>query len=141
MNDAEYLHTGGRIPNADYHFGFAVECALKSLLLRFLGAKLDPKKPGGKPSLKPWVLDSGTNKPREYGHLPWLEADIALLAHGRAGARFLALLDKLDAFSTWSVSGRYRDGADVDEKAVADRREAARDIMDLHMQALQNGRL
>lgn len=34
LDDAVCLQRDGRLPNADYHFGFAVERVLKSLLLR-----------------------------------------------------------------------------------------------------------
>jgi hypothetical protein len=138
--DAEYLHDDGRLPNADYHFGFAVECALKSLLLRFLGATMAPK-PNGKPAQKPWTQDSATNKLQEYGHLPWLATDITLLAHGRTGAGFITALDRLSVFTTWTVDERYRDGSAIDGTVVTARQGAAHDIVDLHQQALLQGRL
>lgn len=141
--DADFLHTDGRLPSADYHFGFAVECALKSLMLRFLGATMASKKPGpGKPDNKaPWILDTTTGKPREYGHLPWIQDDLDLLVRGRSATRLAAALGSLSAFDSWSVHERYRDGSSTEAAAVSSRQSAAWGIIDLHQQALLNGRL
>ncbi|WP_156371376.1 hypothetical protein [Nocardia arizonensis] len=140
--DAVYLHDSGRLPNADYHFGFAVECALKSLLLRFTSATMAPKKPGKPPAVAPWVKDPATGKvSHEYGHLPWLAADIALLTHGRSAAKLAAVLGNLTAFDSWSVGQRYLDGTAVAEADVSQRRTVSREILTLHEQALITGRL
>ncbi|WP_157856137.1 hypothetical protein [Actinacidiphila yeochonensis] len=140
--DAVYLHGDGRLPNADYHFGFAVECALKSLLLRFTAATMAPKREGGRPAKAPWVPDPATGRVKhEYGHLPWLAADVALLTHGRSAARLSAVLATLTAFESWTVHQRYLDGAAVSEADVSKRRTVAREILTLHEQALITGRL
>ncbi|MBF6412011.1 hypothetical protein [Nocardia cyriacigeorgica] len=140
--DAVYLQDGGRLPNADYHFGFAVECALKSLLLRFTSATMAPTKPGKPPAIAPWVPDPVTGKVSHvYGHLPWVSADIGLLTHGRSAARLSAVLGNLTAFDSWSVGQRYRDGTEVAESDVAKRRTVSQEILALHEQALITGRL
>ncbi|MFF7266665.1 hypothetical protein ACFZCL_41280 [Streptomyces sp. NPDC008159] len=139
--DAVYLENDGRLPNADYHFGFAVECALKSLLLRFTAATMAPKKLGKPPAKAPWVPDAVTGKAREYGHLPWVAADVALLTHGRSAARLSAALGNLTAFDSWSVGQRYLDGTTVVAADVSQRRTVAREILALHEQALITGRL
>lgn len=139
--DAVYLQEGGRLPNADYHFGFAVECALKSLLLRFTAATMAPRKPG-RPAKAPWVADPVTGRmSHEYGHLPWFAADVALLTHGRAAARLSAALGSLSAFDSWSVDQRYRDGTAIAEADVSQRRSVTHEILALHEQALITGRL
>ncbi|GAB2771124.1 hypothetical protein [Streptomyces daliensis] len=135
--DAVYLHDDGRIPNADHHFGFAVECALKSLLLRHLGATMNPKK-GGRPSPKPWVPTSD-GKARDFGHLPWIWDDVALMLHGRSGSALAGLLSGSSPFEAWSVDDRYLDGTAVVETAVAERRTSADQILRLHQQALLTG--
>ncbi|WP_406007235.1 hypothetical protein OG440_14350 [Streptomyces sp. NBC_00637] len=141
-NDGVFLHDSARLPNADYHYGFAVECALKSLLLRFTPATMDPKKPGGLPSKSPWVKDPATGKAsHSYSHLPWVATDVALLTHGRSATRLSAALGGLTAFNTWSVDDRYRDGSNVAEGEVQRRRTVAEDILRLHEQALITGRL
>ncbi|MFI5650524.1 hypothetical protein ACIA71_04850 [Streptomyces anulatus] len=146
FHDGDFLHGHDRLPNADYHFGFAVECALKSMLLRFLGATMDPKprpsgRPNTKPALAPWFLDPESGKPQEYGHLPWVESDIRLMSRRRTGARLTVALDRLSAFDRWSVHQRYLDGSDVDPSAVASRRGVAHDVIDLHQLALLFKRL
>ncbi|KAF4405358.1 MULTISPECIES: hypothetical protein [Streptomyces] len=141
FTDADFLREDGRLPSADYHFGFAVECALKSLMLRFLGATMGPKPPKGRLPKAPWILDAGTGKPREFGHLPWLETDLQLLASGRSGARLTAVLDGLSAFDSWSVHERYRDGSATEAAAVHSRRTVAQEIIEAHQSALLDGRL
>jgi len=140
--DAIYLQDDGRLPNADYHFGFAVECALKSLLLRFTVATMAPKRPGKRPSTAPWVQDPATGRViHEYGHLPWVAADIALLTHGRSAAKLTAALGNLTAFDSWQVGQRYLDGSSVAEVDVSQRRTVSHEILALHEQALITGRL
>ncbi|WP_249416684.1 hypothetical protein [Streptomyces sp. TS71-3] len=140
--DAVYLQDGGRLPNADYHFGFAVECALKSLLLRFTSATMAPTGQGKPAAKAPWVPDPVTGKvSRMYGHLPWVAADVALLTHGRSTAQLSAALGNLKAFDSWSVHQRYLDGTAVAEADVSQRRTVAQEILALHEQALINGRL
>lgn len=136
--DAVYLHGDGRIPNADYHYGFAVECALKSLLLRFTQATMDPPKPGKAPAIRPWVRGSD-GKAQYFGHLPGLWSDVAALLHGRAGSMLAGVLGGSAPFNTWSVDHRYRDGEDINEIDVRERRTAAEQILGLHQQALIAG--
>lgn len=140
--DAVFLHDGSRLPNADHHFGFAVECALKSILLRFTAATMNPRKANKPASTSPWVADPATGKfLHEYGHLPWLSADLTLLTHGRSAARLTAALGTLTAFDAWSVHDRYSDGTTVVESDVEKRRVVAKEILTLHEQAIITGRL
>ncbi|MEV7201194.1 hypothetical protein ACWELO_25285 [Streptomyces sp. NPDC004596] len=142
FEDAVFLFDGSRLPNADYHFGFSVECALKSLLLRFTVATMEPKKPGGEAAKAPWVKDPATGKvAHSYSHLPWVATDVALLTHGRSATRLAAALSGLAAFDTWSVGDRYLDGSQVVEADVRQRRTVAENILGLHEQALITGRL
>ncbi|MFJ6420460.1 hypothetical protein [Streptomyces hydrogenans] len=138
--DAVLLHDGARLPNADHHFGFAVECALKSLLLRFAVISMGTK-PNGKPASKPWSTDPTTGKVQEHGHLPELATDVSLLMHGRSASGLTTAIAGLSAFATWSVHDRYLDGSDVAEADVRQRRTVAENILALHDHALLTGRL
>ncbi|MFF4947259.1 hypothetical protein [Streptomyces rubiginosohelvolus] len=137
-DDAIYLHDDGRLPNADHHFGFAVECALKSLILRHTAASMNPTKQGGRPSAKPWAPDA-SGKPQHFGHLPGLWSDVALLLHGRGGSILSGVLSASKPFDTWAVEDRYLDGAAATQSDVRNRRAAAQKILSLHQQALIAG--
>lgn len=137
-DDAVYLHDDGRLPNADHHYGFAVECALKSLLLRYLQASMKPMKSGGRPSNKPWVVGSD-GKPMTFGHLPHIWSDVAMLLHGRSGSILAGVLTGSAPFGDWTVDDRYLDGASVTPQAVSRHRAAAGQILLLHQQALIAG--
>jgi hypothetical protein len=140
FRDAEYLQADSRWPNADHHFGFAAECALKSLLLHFTEATMGPK-PNGKTPNKPWILKE-TGGAQEYGHLPWSETDLAVLAHGQLGSQLLTALDNhLDAFAAWTEQDRYLHCDHITEETVAALHTATRAILGLHESALINGSL
>ncbi|MBO1419146.1 hypothetical protein [Streptomyces sp. FH025] len=144
-SDAVYLHDDGRLPNADHHFGFAVECALKSLMLRYTRVSVAPIKPGGQPTSKPYIPQQG-GKPKYIEHLPeaWSDAgdviaDAALLLNGRTGGALSAILAASTPFATWSVHDRYSDGSSVIEADVRARRAASELILGLHERALIDG--
>ncbi|MCX5342983.1 hypothetical protein [Streptomyces atratus] len=42
FHDGDYLRKGSRLPSADHLYGFAAECAVKSLLLRFTDVTIGP---------------------------------------------------------------------------------------------------
>ncbi|MFH8290654.1 hypothetical protein [Streptomyces sp. NPDC018059] len=144
-NDAVYLYDDGRLPNADHHFGFAVECALKSLMLRYTQVSVAPVKPGGQPTQKPYIPRQ-SGKPRYIEHLPeaWSDtgdviSDATLLLRGRTGSALSAILSASAPFATWSVHDRYSDGSSVIEADVRARRAASERILGLHEQALIDG--
>ncbi|MFC3984161.1 hypothetical protein [Streptosporangium jomthongense] len=95
--DAVYLHDDKRLPNADHHYGFAVECALKSLLLRYLNATMIDAR--GRPSHYPWTVDTGGNHTR-HGHLPGIWSDVATLLRGRTGSTLGAVLTSSAPFAS-----------------------------------------
>ncbi|WP_150235302.1 hypothetical protein [Streptomyces filamentosus] len=137
-DDAVYLHDDGRLPNADHHFGFAVECALKSMILRYTQVSMNPTKPGKPASPKPWAPDPA-GKPQYFGHLPDLWSDVALLLHGRGGSILSGVLTASMPFDTWAVEDRYLDGTAASETDVRNRRVASQQILSLHQQALIAG--
>ncbi|MEY2226759.1 MULTISPECIES: hypothetical protein [Streptomyces] len=141
--DADYLRTDGRLPAADHLYGFAAECATKSLLLRFTEVSMDPKPGEATPSSKPWAEHPGDpDRLIEFGHVNQLVKEIALLAHGRAGAQLhLALGANLHVFKKWNVKYRYFDGGYAQADVVDRRRLAAHNILVLHQQAQLDGKL
>ncbi|MFF0307123.1 hypothetical protein ACFYSC_06830 [Streptosporangium sp. NPDC004379] len=128
--DAVYLHDDGRLPNADHHYGFAVECALKSVLLTFLNATLAGN---GKPST------SGPEGTKQYGHLPGLWADVRILLRGRSGSALMTALNAAEPFGTWDVTHHYHGNPPLSATIMSERKTAAHLILALHEQALING--
>ena len=94
-NDATFLAEGSRWPNADHLAGFAAECALKEMLIAFLGAQ--------KTSGKPFSHVGGIKQ--EHGHLPALWGEAVALLQGRQMPA-TALLLAMNPFGTWSVHDR-----------------------------------
>ncbi|MEV7995010.1 hypothetical protein AB0O67_24830 [Streptomyces sp. NPDC086077] len=136
FHDADYLHTDSRLPSADHLYGFAAECAAKSLLLRFTDVAMGP-------SNKPEIADAADpENSLQFGHVNQLVREIRLMAHGRGGAPLYSVLDgDLRAFRKWNVSTRYSDGTYAQAEMVERRRDAARRILCVHEQALLNGKL
>ncbi|MBO8187378.1 hypothetical protein [Streptomyces spirodelae] len=145
FRDADYLRDDGRLPAADHLYGFAAECATKSLLLRFTEVTMDPKPGEDAPSSKPWVENPDPDHHRpliEFGHVNELVKEVALLAHGRAGASLHAALEgDLRVFRRWHVKFRYYDGGYAQADVVTRRRTAAQNILSLHEQAQLNRKL
>lgn len=128
FDDAELLRSNSRLPNADYHYGFAVECALKSLLLRYLGATMNHRD-------KP-ILGS-----QSLSHLPDVWDRAALHAQGRSATRLVSAMGAANPFDGYSVTHRYRGNPLVDADVLAERRKAAHEMLSLHQQALVVGGL
>ena len=146
FRDADYLRDDGRLPAADHLYGFAAECATKSLLLRFTEVSMDPKPGEARTSSKPWAEHpdhpGDSDRIIEFGHVNELVKEIKLLAHGRTGAQVHTALDcDLRVFRRWRVSHRYLDGGYAQAEVVERRRTAAHNILVLHQQARLNGRL
>ncbi|MEK8143671.1 hypothetical protein NKH18_21550 [Streptomyces sp. M10(2022)] len=143
FHDGDYLRKGSRLPSADHLYGFAAECAVKSLLLHFTDVQMEPLEGEEKPSAKPRARHpEDAERIIEFGHVNELVREIKLFASGRSGAPLHALLDSdLRAFRRWSVAHRYRDGGWLQADVVDKRREAAHRILTLHETALINRRL
>jgi hypothetical protein len=144
--DADYLHKDGRLPTADHLYGFAAECAIKSLLLRFTDVTMEPRPGEEKPSSKPWAEHpdhpEDPAKLIEFGHVNELIREIKLLARGRTGAPLHSALDSdLRAFKKWNVKYRYYDDGYAQTETVDRRRNAARNILVLHERAQIDGKL
>ncbi|MFV0135027.1 hypothetical protein ACLGIH_17690 [Streptomyces sp. HMX87] len=140
FDDADYVHRDSRLPTADHLYGFAAECAVKSLLLRFTDVRMGPS---NKPEIAhPEPPEDEPGRTLQFGHVNELIREIKLLARGRGGAPLHTALDSdLRVFRRWHVSTRYSDGTYAQAEMVERRRGAARRILSLHEQALLNGRL
>ncbi|MGV4981637.1 hypothetical protein ACVB8X_00620 [Streptomyces sp. NRAIS4] len=146
FRDADYLRDDGRLPAADHLYGFAAECATKSLLLRFTEVSMDPKPGETNPSSKPWAEHpdhlGDPDRIIEFGHVNQLVKEVELLAHGRAGAQVHAALGgDLRVFKRWNVKFRYFDGGYAQAEVVDRRRTAAHNIIVRHQDARLNGKL
>ncbi|MFG2560016.1 hypothetical protein [Streptomyces sp. NPDC048496] len=141
--DGDYLRKGSRLPSADHLYGFAAECAVKSLLLYFTEVQMEPLEGEEKPSAKPRARHpEDAERIIEFGHVNELVREIKLFASGRSGAPLHALLDSdLRAFRRWNVAHRYRDGGWLQADVVDKRREAAHRIVSLNETAVINRRL
>lgn len=127
VDDAQMLRRGHRLPNADHLAGFAVECLLKSLLIRFDLASMSA---GNVP--KPRLAGTGKN----LGHMPGPADEIVSVEvelHGRGASRMVALArDLSEAFEGWDVADRYKDGRHVKEATVASRLDLMERTVDVH---------
>ncbi|MEU6995444.1 hypothetical protein ABZ953_32910 [Streptomyces sp. NPDC046465] len=140
FEDARYLGKRERWPNADHHFGFAAECALKTLLLLFTEASMDPK-PNGKTAQKPWIRKT-TGGAQEFGHLPWSPTELAVLATGPLGQHVLTVVGGLlPAFANWTEQDRYRSCDHITRDSVTALHDAAHKILALLEAALLTGKL
>ncbi|THA78432.1 hypothetical protein E6R60_06000 [Streptomyces sp. A0642] len=134
FQDASELNRQKRHASADHLAGFAAECALKAIILDFLGGQAN--KPGAKPSL----AHQGVN--HSFGHLPPLWGQVALVMQGRgAGSQFAILLNSQNPYSRWNVSDRYQDGRIITAQRVNDHLTAARKLLSHYQQAQINGSL
>lgn len=140
FEDAVYLHDDERLPTADHLFGFAAECAVKSLLLRFT-TEVSMTDRKGRTSHKPWWTNPSNNKLEPLGHIADVLPAVSLLTHGRTGAELLQAMGRLSDFASWTEADRYTDGTAVEASVVDCRREAATLVLSLHEQAVITGRL
>ena len=105
LDDARYLHSDGRHPNADHLSGLAAECALKALVVEGLGGQV---KQG-------FAFTADEKKLR--GHIDAAWAEIAALADGRPEPEVLDLLTD-QPFADWRVDDRYSSGIHIDDGTV-----------------------
>ncbi|MEV7772731.1 hypothetical protein [Kitasatospora sp. NPDC086791] len=135
FRDADFLRKDSRLPTADHLYGFAAECAVKSLLLRLTEVTMSSSKPHAPHPDDP-------DRIIEFGHINELIKDVAVLARGRtAGPLHSALDGDLRVFKKWHVKYRYFDGGYVKPEVVGERRDAAHRILSLHEYVVLNGRL
>jgi len=98
MHDAKLLEASNRLPNAGYLYGYVAECGLKALLA-WHGHPTDPEGSFERSSGFRYHVDELVIAARF--------ASLRLYVGGRAGAKYLAMIPSIDAFSDWKVYHRY----------------------------------
>jgi len=117
LADADFLHSYQRLASADHLAGLAAECALKAILVGYLGGTVNP---GGAPTHPDTAV--------RYGHLPKLWTQLSALIEGQASAQFAESLLGSNPFQFWQIDERYCAGDHIDTTRggpSSARREAA----------------
>ncbi|MFE9026577.1 hypothetical protein ACFYOA_09985 [Streptomyces iakyrus] len=135
---------------ADHLAGLAAECAIKAILLAYLGSQLSTKSKPFNPALKrpPQQPAPGAKEkpqpPKEYehGHLPelWSQlAEVVKLSTGRQiGPVFQQMLQQ-NPFRSWHVAGRYCNGTSISAADLQGHLKAAYDLIAAFEYARQTG--
>ena len=121
--DANYLLSAARLPNADQLLGVSAECALKAIML-----------PLGMPMKKGRPADS-----KKYGHINVLWEEFITFANGRGQAHYAAALDETNPFVNWDVGQRYEHGSVISVQIVADHKKSAEIAFGCLAQAVVDG--
>jgi hypothetical protein len=98
LDDAKLLEANRRLPNAGHLYGYVAECGLKALLI-WHGHPTDAE---GSPR-----RDSGYRVHVDQLVIAATFESLRLLVSGRSGARYLAMIPTIRAFSDWRVHHRY----------------------------------
>jgi hypothetical protein len=119
--DANYLLSDCRWPNADQLYGYAAECGLKCLMLRF-GMALTP---------------AGTPPHNDMVHIDklWVRYETYRAGAGAAGY----LLSRQNPFDNWHSSQRYADGSIFSQSSVEIHRQGAESVRCLVNKAISEG--
>ena len=97
MNDAGLLEANNRLPNAGQLYGYVAECGLKALLI-WHGHPTDAEgSPGRTTGFRVHVDQLVTTT----------FTQLKLFVNGRSGAKYLAMMPSITAFSDWKVAHRY----------------------------------
>lgn len=122
-------------PAADHLAGLAAECAIKAILLDFLGSRLNEHDRPFHPREK--IRDPSKKRPHmEHGHLPGLWEQLTALAHRRKDAAAGVLFTQLvweNPFDDWCVTARY--GASITQESLDRHLMAAYDLIAAHEHA------
>ncbi|MBK6596257.1 MAG: hypothetical protein IPG23_28170 [Burkholderiales bacterium] len=106
--DAELLESGNRVENADHHYGFAAECAIKRVLIAF-----------------PAFSASGVLGSSYKQHINVLWDKVGHQSLQKSYPKLLAILKVTNAFSDWAVDQRYFGDGAVTSAALASHKKAA----------------
>ncbi|MFF3140934.1 hypothetical protein ACFVRU_04145 [Streptomyces sp. NPDC057927] len=137
---AAMLASGGELRiAADHLAGLAAECAIKAILIDFLGSRLNAYNRPFNAEVK--ILDRSKKKPfwtDKHGHLPELWEHLTAVANRRqsaaAGVLFAELVWK-NPFADWDVGDRYCDGTAITQQNLDRHLKAAHDLIAAHEQA------
>ena len=135
-DDAKHLVAWDRPGSADHLAGFAAECAIKAILIGFLGSQLDSKGMPFSPALQTTSRD---RKVYGHGHLPGLWGQLATLANGRVGPVFTGLVAQPNPFTQWDVADRYSDASTINATRVTRHLVAARALCSAYEMAQLTG--
>ncbi|NNN31020.1 hypothetical protein HLK59_11685 [Streptomyces sp. S3(2020)] len=125
--------------SADHLAGLAAECAVKAILIDFLGSRLNARNMPEHPEVK--YLDRSRRTPQwtnKHGHLPELWEHLTAVAHRRRGGGSGALFTQLiweNPFADWDVGDRYCDGTAITDTILERHLKAAYDLIAAHEQA------
>ena len=136
--------------SADHLAGLAAECAIKAILVDFLGSRIKKSGKAYSPDLKAKAqekmqrdnLDRIPEQDYWHGHLPDVWGHFTAVVQGRpgrsAGPDFTGLLGQ-NPFDGWDVAHRYCDDTEITEALVAQHIQAARTLIAAHEQARKLG--
>ncbi|WP_406049293.1 hypothetical protein OG280_10590 [Streptomyces virginiae] len=139
--------------SADHLAGLAAECAIKAILVDYLGSVIKSGKAyngelkaDAKEKMQREGLEKMPEKDYWHGHLPEVWGHFTSVIGKRqarsAGPDFSTLLGD-NPFDGWNVAHRYCDDAEIPETLVAQHLQAARILIAAHEQArtLGTGRI
>lgn len=106
--DAVLLESGNRVENADHHYGFAAECAIKKVLIAFPAFSASG------------VLDSSYKQ-----HINLLWDKVRHQSLQKSYPQLLAILKVTNSFSDWDVNQRYFVNGAVTSAALASHKKIA----------------
>ncbi|WP_338118056.1 hypothetical protein [Streptomyces coryli] len=125
--------------SADHLAGLAAECAVKAILIDFLGSRLNVRNMPENPEVEALYRLGNTMKwKKQHGHLPELWEHLTAVAHRRRGGGSGALFTQLiweNPFAGWDVADRYCDGTAITEAGVDRHLKAAYALIAAHEQA------
>lgn len=110
--DAELLERESRIENADHHYGFAAECAVKTVLVTL-----------------PAFSASGVLSAPYKQHIHVLWDKVGHQSLQKSYPKLLAILKAVNAFSDWDVNQRYFADGKVTSAALASHKKTARRLI------------
>jgi hypothetical protein len=110
--DAELLARENRVENADHHYGFAAECAIKKVLIAFPAFSASG------------VLDSSYKQ-----HINVLWNKVGHQSLQKSYPKLLAILKVPNAFSDWDVNQRYFVDGAVTNEALASHKKTANRLL------------
>ncbi|MER7014064.1 hypothetical protein ABT324_21805 [Saccharopolyspora sp. NPDC000359] len=134
--DAQLLRGQERLPNADHLAGIAAECGLKAVLTSYLGGYIDE---GNRPNHRAHPRGSKKKDKHEYGHLPTLWDEIAVVSSGRSGSTFHQAMPQENPFHQWDVAERYAEGSHIDVTRADQHLAAARKVLPFYEEAKITG--
>lgn len=106
--DAELLESENRVENADHHYGFAAECAIKKVLVAF-----------------PAFSASGVLSASYKQHINVLWDKVGHQSLQKSYPKLLAILKATNDFSGWDVNQRYFADGTVTSATLASHKKTA----------------